>query len=55
MDVKVLGDVTVVQGSDTERSVTNGKDSSGKWVWMDVFVKRGDTWVAVRSQSAMVK
>jgi ketosteroid isomerase-like protein len=55
MDVKVLGNVAVVQGSDTEKSVTNGKTTSGKWVWMDVFVKRGDKWLAVRSQSAMVK
>ena len=55
MDVKVLGNVAIVQGSDTEKSTTNGKDSSGKWVWMDVFVKRGDKWVAVRSQSAQVK
>jgi len=55
MDVKVLGDVAVVQGSDTEKSVTNGRDSSGKWVWMDVFVKRAGKWVAVRSQSAMVR
>ena len=55
LDVKVLGNVAVVQGSDTEKSTTNGKDSSGKWVWMDVFVKRGDKWVAVRSQSALLK
>lgn len=52
MDVKMLGNVAVVQGSDTEKSTSAGKDSSGKYVWMDVFVKRGDTWVAVRSQSA---
>ena len=55
MDVKVMGSVAVVQGSDTEKSTTNGKDSSGKWAWMDVFVKRDGKWVAVRSQSAMVK
>jgi uncharacterized protein (TIGR02246 family) len=55
MDVKVLGNVAVVQGSDTEKSSTGGKDTSGKWVWMDVFVKREGKWVAVRSQSAMVK
>jgi len=55
MEVKVLGNVAVVQGSDTEKSTTNGKDTSGKWVWMDVFAKRGDKWVAVRSQSAMMK
>ena len=55
MDVKVMGSVAVVQGSDTEKSATNGKDSSGKFVWMDVFAKRDGKWVAVRSQSAMVK
>jgi len=55
MDVKVLGTVAIVQGSDTEKSVTNGQDSSGKWVWMDVFVKRDGKWQAVRSQTAMVK
>ena len=55
MDVKVMGRVAVVQGSDTEKSSTKGKDTSGKWVWMDVFVERDGRWVAVRSQSAMVK
>ena len=54
MNVKVLGSVAVVQGSDTEKSTTNGKDTSGKWAWMDVFEKRGGKWVAVRSQSAKV-
>jgi ketosteroid isomerase-like protein len=52
MDVKVLGNVAVVQGSDTEKSTSNGKDSSGKYAWMDVFVKRDGKWVAVRSQAA---
>jgi uncharacterized protein (TIGR02246 family) len=52
MDVKVLGSVAVVQGSNTEKSTTiDGKDSSGKYAWMDVFVKRNGKWVIVRSQS----
>lgn len=55
MDVKILGSVAIVQGSDTETSSSKGKDTSGKWVWMDVFVKQGGKWRAVRSQSAMVK
>lgn len=55
MSVKVLGNVAVVQGSDTEKSTTKGKDSSGKYVWMDVWAKRGGKWQAVRSQSALVK
>jgi uncharacterized protein (TIGR02246 family) len=52
MDVKVLGSVAVVQGTNTEKSTSiNGKDSSGKYAWMDVFVKRDGKWEIVRSQS----
>jgi len=52
MEVKVLGDVAVVQGSDFQKSTTNGNYTSGELVWMDVFTKRDGKWVAVRSQSA---
>jgi ketosteroid isomerase-like protein len=55
MDVKVFGTIAVVQGSDTEKSTTKGENTSGKWVWMDVFVNRGGKWQAVRSQSARVR
>ena len=55
MDVKVLDNVAVVQGSATEKRTTRGQDWSGKTVWTDVFVKRGDKWVIVRSHSAKVK
>jgi len=55
MNVKVLGNVAVVQGSNTQKSSYKGKDTSGKYQWMDVFAKRGGQWVVVRSQDAMVK
>jgi hypothetical protein len=45
VSVKVLGNVAVVQGSDTEKSTSDRKDSSGKYAWMDVFVKRDGKWV----------
>jgi hypothetical protein len=40
MKVKVWGDTAVVMGSDTEKSTYHGKDSSGQYAWMDVFVQR---------------
>ena len=55
MDVKVAGNVAIVQGSDTEKSSAKGKDTSGKYVWTDVFEKIDGKWQAVRSQNAMVK
>jgi len=55
MSVKVIGGVAIVQGTDTEKSSHNGTDTSGKWAWMDVFVKVNGKWVAVRSQADLVK
>ena len=55
IDVKVVGSVAIVQGSDMEKSSDEGKDTSGRYVWMDVFVNRGGKWMALRSQSAMMK
>jgi ketosteroid isomerase-like protein len=52
MDVKVLGNVAVVQGSITEKRKDDGQVGTIKAAWMDVFEKRGDKWVVVRSQSA---
>ena len=55
MDVKVIGSVAIVQGTDKEKSAYDGKDSSGKYAWTDVFAKRDGKWVAVRSQTAKAK
>lgn len=51
MTVRVFGSTAVVTGSDTEKSTDRGKDSSGKYVWTDVFVFRNGRWQAVASQS----
>jgi hypothetical protein len=55
MDVKIIGTVAIVQGTDKEKSTLDGKDSSGKYAWMDVFAKRDGKWVAIRSQTAKAK
>ena len=54
VDVIVVGTIAIAQGSDTEKSSYRGKDTSGKWVWTDVFVKRDGEWQAVRSQTTRV-
>jgi hypothetical protein len=51
----VIGSVGIVQGSDTEKSSSQGKDSSGKYVWTDIYAKRDGKWMVVRSQLAQVK
>ncbi len=54
MSVRIFGNTAIVTGSDTEKSMEHGKDSSGKYIWTDVFVKRQGQWRAVASQSAKV-
>jgi hypothetical protein len=54
MKVRVLGSTAVVTGSDTEKSTYKGNDSSGKYVWTDVWVMRDGRWQAVASQTVKV-
>lgn len=54
MQVRIFGTTAVVTGSDKEKSKEYGKDSSGKYVWTDVFVRQNGKWKAVASQSARV-
>ena len=55
MKVRVFGDSAIVTGSDTEKSTYKGKDSSGNYVWTDVFVERNGRWQAVASESTKVQ
>jgi ketosteroid isomerase-like protein len=50
MKVRVFGEVAIVTGSDDEKSSYKGKDTSGHYVWTDVFVKTKGQWQAVASQ-----
>ena len=54
MKVRFFGNTAVVTGSDTEKSTTEGKDTSGKYIWTDVFVKTDGKWRAVASRSTKV-
>ena len=51
-DVKMLGNIAVLQASGTATMNRDGQKSVLKAAWMDVFEKHGDRWVIVRSQSA---
>jgi len=55
MKVRVFGNTAIVTGSDIEKSTYKGKDSSGKYVWTDVFINRNGRWQAVASQSTKVE
>ena len=55
LKVRVFGNTAIVTGSDTEKSTYKGKDSSGKYVWTDVFVNRNGRWQAVASESTKVQ
>ena len=54
MKVRIFGNTAVVTGSHTEKSMENGKDTSGKYVWTEVFVKQNGKGRAVESQWAKV-
>ena len=52
MQVRIFGNTAVVTGSETEKSMDNGKDSSGRHIWTDVFVKQNGKWRAVASHDS---
>jgi ketosteroid isomerase-like protein len=55
MKVRVFGDTAVVTGTDDEITVEGSKESSDHYVWTDVFVNRNGKWLAVASQTALIK
>ena len=54
MKVRVFGNTAVVTGADDEKSSYKGKDTSGHYVWTDVFVNRGGKWQAAASQFTQI-
>jgi hypothetical protein len=54
MSVKIIGTVAIVQGVDEEVTMVDGKNTSGKWSFTDVFAHRDGRWVAVASQTSKI-
>ena len=50
LKVRVYGDTAIVNGSSTEKSTWQGKDTSGHYMLVDVFVNRNGRWQVVSSQ-----
>jgi ketosteroid isomerase-like protein len=50
MKVRVFGNTAVVTGSQDVKSSYQGKDTSGRYRWIDVFVKRQARWQDAFSQ-----
>ncbi len=50
MKVRMFGNTAVVTGREHEKSSNGGKDTSGDYMWTDVFVNRHGHWLAVNSQ-----
>ena len=55
LKVRVAGDLAIVQGVDEEVTSLDGKDTSGKWAFTDVFERRNGQWVAVASHTSEIK
>jgi len=51
MKIRLFGNTAIVSGTEIETSQYRGKDSSGKYAWTDVFVRRKGRWQAVSAQS----
>ena len=54
MKVRVFGETAIVTGSEDEKSSYKGNDTSGHYLWIDVFVKRQGHWLDVASQSTPI-
>ena len=55
LKVRVIGDTAIVQGLDEEVTSIDGRDTSGKWAFTDVFQRRDGRWVAVASHTSKIE
>jgi ketosteroid isomerase-like protein len=52
--VRIYGDVAVVTGRNTVKSMRKGKDISGQERWTDTWIKREGRWHCVATHNSMI-
>lgn len=52
LEARVFGNVGIVQGVSNEVTRVDGRNTSGRWTFTDVFEWREGRWVAVASHTA---
>jgi uncharacterized protein (TIGR02246 family) len=55
IQVRIISDCAIVLGLETEKSQTNGHDSSGQFRFLDTWQKRNGRWLCVASAAIQVK
>jgi hypothetical protein len=55
LSARIIGSVGVVQGVDDEVSQVDGRDTTGRWAFTDIFERRQGRWVAVASHTSEMK
>jgi ketosteroid isomerase-like protein len=55
IQVRAVGDWAIVLGLETEKSQTNGQDSSGQFRFLDTWQKHNCRWLCVASAAIQVK
>ncbi len=52
---RIFGELAVVQGMEDDKGIRDGKPFAETLSWTDVFQKRGGHWVAIASQTTVMK
>jgi len=50
--VRIVGDIGIVQGVSNEVTRVDGRDTSGRWTFTDVFERRNGRWMAIASHTS---
>ena len=55
LQLRLIGDVAIVQGIDEEVSAMGSRNTSGTWGFTDIFARRAGRWACVASQTTKIE